>query len=548
MATILDELIVKLGLDSKDVDSKAPAATKKLKELDESAAGVGESSKAAAAGLSEFSGKLGAFLALLGGTVALKMFVSDVIETNTQLHYLAANLGMTVGELSSWGTVAAEFGGSAKGLEGTLSHLSMEATNFALRGQSSLIPFLSMMGVAFDAAHPEKPLERVAGWVEEAQKSLPRPLIHGILQQMGIDEGTINAMWNGTAALKAYLEQAKKLAPNDAEARHAAEQHAQLVLLDAQFKKVGMDLLEMAAPALEKFLALLERFGAWVKAHETIAEVFAAIALTVGGLAAVVGTLTLAFGALVAIAGVLEIVLPAIGVAFDLMLGPIGLVLAAITAIIAGLAWFETHKTLTDYTAGGDPEVSDADMAHDVAKQLGFYNKVSAKNIPDTAQDIAKLEGFYKQGTIPQRANNPTDIEYGEFAIRHGATGAITAAGGKQIAVFPDVQTGWQAAYEKLGSSSYLGMNQSDAISKWQGKSVPKKSSLLMGHQNDIGAQLAMVQSRPEGAPSTSKNITNHIGAVNVYTQATDAKKMAADLGRGTDWLTFASQANTAVV
>jgi hypothetical protein len=33
MSTIIEELIVRLGLDSKDIDAKTPAATKKLDEL-----------------------------------------------------------------------------------------------------------------------------------------------------------------------------------------------------------------------------------------------------------------------------------------------------------------------------------------------------------------------------------------------------------------------------------------------------------------------------------------------------------------------------------
>ena len=37
MATIIDSLIVTLGLDSKDVDAKAPGVRKKLEELEKGA-------------------------------------------------------------------------------------------------------------------------------------------------------------------------------------------------------------------------------------------------------------------------------------------------------------------------------------------------------------------------------------------------------------------------------------------------------------------------------------------------------------------------------
>jgi hypothetical protein len=523
MPTVIDELIVKLGLDSKDLVNKSPQAKKQLDDLDEGAKDLAKSTKSAAGGLSEVAGKLGAFLALLGGTAALKDFVRDTIETNTQLHYLAANLGMAVRELSSWGTVAEEFGGSAKGLQATLSHLSMEATNFALRGQSSLIPFLSMMGIKFDQAHPDNVLLQIAGWVQKAQAmGLARPAVHNILQQMGIDEGTINAMWGGTAALKAYLEQAGKLAATDAEAKHAAQAKAQLVILGAQFAKIGYDLLEKAYPALEKFIALLQKFGAWVREHETIAGVFSAITLAVIALAGSAGVLSLALGALSAFAP--EAILAGLG-AIVAAAPEILLVAAAVAALVGGGIWIAKGFTKGKSATGG--------------------NSVNAANVPDVAQAIARQEGFYTPGTIPRRANNPGDIEYGHFAIRHGATGSMTAAGGKQIAIFPSEQAGWEAMYALL-QGNYLGMNLSDALNKWQGKGT--QASLLTGHRNSIAAQLAMLQSSAPAARSSSKSITNHIGEVNVYTQATDAKKMAADLGRGTDWLTFASQANSAVV
>ena len=38
MPTIIDSLIVQLGLDSKDVESKAPGVQKKLRDLEKSAA------------------------------------------------------------------------------------------------------------------------------------------------------------------------------------------------------------------------------------------------------------------------------------------------------------------------------------------------------------------------------------------------------------------------------------------------------------------------------------------------------------------------------
>ena len=66
------------------------------------------------------TGKLGAFLALLGGTVAIKTFIRDAIDTNTQLSFLSRNLGIDAQSIFAWSTASQELGGSAAGLQGTL--------------------------------------------------------------------------------------------------------------------------------------------------------------------------------------------------------------------------------------------------------------------------------------------------------------------------------------------------------------------------------------------------------------------------------------------
>lgn len=57
------------------------------------------------------------------------------------------------------------------------------------------------------------------------------------------------------------------------------------------------------------------------------------------------------------------------------------------------------------------------------------------------AQAIARAEGFYVAGSIPQRANNPGDLEVGD--VGHGKLG-------EGITVFANPQAGWQALYHQV--------------------------------------------------------------------------------------------------
>ena len=73
-------------------------------------------------------------------------------------------------------------------------------------------------------------------------------------------------------------------------------------------------------------------------------------------------------------------------------------------------------------------------------------------------EGMAKMEGFGKPGTRPTINNNPGDLEYGQFAINHGATGTDG-----RFAIFPDVTTGY-AAMKALLQEHYGGMTLQQAL------------------------------------------------------------------------------------
>ena len=560
MSTILEELIVKLGLDSKDVDSKAPATTKKLKELDDSAQGVDKSSRQAAVGISEFAGKLGAFLALLGGTVALKQFIRDTIDTNTQIALLSRNLGISAQAISAWSIASEELGGTAQGVQGTLKMLSQESSNLAFLGESRLIPFFSKMRIALAGPNgPRDPTAILRDLASYAQNALGmganRASIHNWLAMFVPDEGTINLILQGTAAIDQAQARGRKWAPTNAEVNSALSMKAALTDLGAQFMKIGYDLLQEATPALGTFFQKLKDVGAWIQQHE--------------GLARIVGEATLAVAAF--------------GAAVAVLSSPIALVAAGITALTSGiLLLIDDYKT---WSKGGVSEfdwsgfakmVRDAGDAFDwlgdkIEKATGRFGKWLAAhgiapkqiakdiiedagralsaitgikiipgNIQKLAGGIATAEGFYSTGgspNIPQRANNPGDIEYGPFARAHGATGSITAAGGKQIAVFPDVKTGMSALYVLL-EKNYAGMDLQSAMAKYSGLKGPA----LSGYAATV-AQSSGISSAPAGA-NNSKTI--NIANMNVHTQATDAKGFFESVQRGTDFLSWGAPANGA--
>ena len=75
---------------------------------------------------------------------------------------------------------------------------------------------------------------------------------------------------------------------------------------------------------------------------------------------------------------------------------------------------------------------------------------------------MAREEGFLVHGSLPQRRNNPGDIEEGRFAQVHGAL----PADGSRFAAWPTPEAGF-AAMRALITVGYLGLTLEAALNKW---------------------------------------------------------------------------------
>lgn len=78
-------------------------------------------------------------------------------------------------------------------------------------------------------------------------------------------------------------------------------------------------------------------------------------------------------------------------------------------------------------------------------------------------QAIAREEGVNVPGSIPNRLNNPGDIEDGKFAQAHGAL----PNQGQRFAHFPDLNTGYACMRALLQCPGYKGLTIHQALNKW---------------------------------------------------------------------------------
>lgn len=614
MATILDELVVVLGLSSKGLDSGAPAAQKKLEAIEDAgekasaqteklgthldaagkkaasasdAAGkhakntkkISEESESASKSLGNLSGKMASFLALIGGTVAIRAFIKDTIETNTQLYFMSRNLDMSVQGLYALGAAAQEIGigkGSLQQLAASLRQIPGQL----LAGQTpTLLPLLARAGISFD----QSPQQIMAG-LARYFATMPASIALGLGTSYGLSYDQMTFLLQGVQKVQAAFDRDKAFAPTTAQAQRFAAMKQQITDIGLAFTKLGYDLLSKAAPFLEKVFDLLMRFGAWAQQHETLVSSFlVALAAGIGA----VSVATLGLGA--AMIGFNPIIL-AIVAAIAALSGAITFLTQDYRAWANGEAstfnWSEFESNVSKAAEAWrslKQHIEDATDAFEkwlrshgikipedaVSKaatwywnhltlpgQLGIKVNETSDLTRQIGRGIAQQEGFNTTGSVSQRANNPGDIEWGDFARRHGATSYITAAGGKQIAVFPDSGTGWEALYALWNSKMAKGMSVSDALESWSGRApgyvagVLKNAGIGSGSiaphlQNLRGLLHSFGSSGSNGTSNThtDNSVTNNVGTVNIHGNG-QMGSLTPGMARGMDWTTLLMQSN----
>lgn len=609
MATIIDSLLVKLGLDSSEFTTGKAKVDKGLKDTGSEAEKAGgklkKSGKDGAEGFETVAKSAAKFLAIVGGTVAIKRFVENQIEANSALDRFSKNLGEAAVNISAWSNAAELAGGSADGLQGTMDMLSKSQTELQLTGQSGLIPYFSALGVSLaDAAGKARPVSDIMLDLSDRFSRMDRTTANNMGRMMGIDQGTMNLLLKGRSEVELLIKrQRENNAVNKQQAEEATRLKTAIVEVRQNFEAFGRKILSDVTPALEKALEVFQDIVTWMRDNSEFVETFLTIiAVGLGAIAA---------------ASV-----------------PINLTVVAITALAAAIAalyqdymtWKRGGESLIDWAkwepgikAAGDGVRWLKDMIEDMVYRaiaavdllsavwdrdwkrakfaVGEFVSGTRKTYGERPPEVAApaqqtgnkeqdaLSYFQSQGwTREQSAGIVANIKR-ESAFNPSAVGDSGKAYG--IAQWhPDRQ----AEFEKKFGKSIKGSTFEDQLAFIQ-------YELTQGKEKRAGEILRQTQTAPQAAAAGSKyylrpadvegeqvkrgqmaqsilggvpgasqaaagagagqvaqsNTTNnvagnrsvetHIGEVKVYSAATDANGVAKDMGKSLDYL-FASQAN----
>lgn len=576
MPTIIDSLVVTLGLDASGFKKGQTEVKKGLDDTRKNADQTAKDMEAAGKRAASFFGSIRTeLLALVGVTLSaqgIKTFITNMTSDLMRLGIESRALDISAKSLDGWERAAAAAGSTAERMAGTLGNFQKTLTNIRTGGGQddplfgALASFAGATGANFDYQNDnaEKIMRKIASNWGRLSKDAQRRF-GGMF---GFDNATQQGLANGSLAQDADRF-AKISRATDEATRKALEFNRRLEQMKQNFAAASQVLYEALIPYIEKLIPLIEKFGIWISTHgPEISKFFSDTADEINKVVDAVGGLENA----------LKLLLVFVGGKWLLgMTSSIGGVRGALTALgrvsmIAGLVELQKYAEQLEkkYSWLTDNPVTNflnGSAGTDTTTEWG--KKLHDWIFDKTGIELPRGDG-YKSAPRGIRNNNPGNLNYA------GQAGATMEGGeGGRFAVFESMQHGVAALYKQLQLYFKRGINTlssivktyapaSDnnnveayisALTKATGKganevldsgdtaTIAKLMKGIVDHENgkgyisssDImgGIQLGAGSSASRNMPAAAGSQTNiNIGKIDMQTSAGNANALGADIQR----------------
>lgn len=462
MPTIIDSLVVTLGLDSSGFKKGQTEVKKGLDDTRKNADQTAKDMEAAGKRAASFFGSIRTeLLALVGVTLSaqgIKTFITNMTSDLMRLGIESRALDISAKSLDGWERAAAAAGSTAERMAGTLGNFQKTLTNIRTGGGQddplfgALASFAGATGANFDYQNDnaEKIMRKIASNWGKLSKDAQRRF-GGVF---GFDNATQQGLANGSLVQDAD-KFAKASKATDEATKKALEFNRRLVDMKQNFSAASQVLYEALIPYIEKLIPLIEKFGNWIASHgPEIQKFFSDSANEVNKVIDAVGGLENALKILLAFV-VGKWVLGMVS-AIAQVGGSLGGLIANLAGVVAKNPWL-LMLVPTNNTPNTTEELS----------SIGGVGS----NIPKT--DMEKLQagwsydesmgGWIAPKSAPRgiRNNNPGNLN---FANQSGAT--KEGGEGGRFAVFESMQHGIAALYKQLQIYFKKGINTLSSIVK----------------------------------------------------------------------------------
>lgn len=549
MATVIDALVVTLGLDASGFKKGQEETKESLDKTRKNSEQTAKDMEAAGKRAASFFGSIRTeLLALVGVTLSangIKNFITNTANSLQQLGINSKALDMSARSLDGWSRAAEAAGSTAEKMQGTLAGFQDVLTQIRTGGASdsplfaALASFGGATGANFD--YQKDNSEDIMRKVAQNWNKLNADAKRRFGGMFGFDNATQQALSNGNLVNDADRFTKMSKATEDATDK-AAKFNRRLVEMKQNFSAAAQVLFEALIPYIEKLIPLIERFGIWIATHgPEIEQFFRDTADTINKVSdAAGGWQNVMEGLLIFMAGKWLIgMLSAIG-------GVKGALIAlSRVSLIAGLVELQKYAEVLEKKYAWLTDNPIANTLNDLPGKEGvdsygkmFHDWFKSK----TGIDLPRADGYGSGGTTEQsprpssgpwlhagnegampsrgligrsstprgiRNNNPGNLNY---ARQKGAEKEGGPNG--RFAVFSDMTSGVSALYKQIQLYFQRG---TDTISEIVNKYAPASdNNNVMAYINSLvkatgkGAHESLASSDMSTIFNLLKGIINH--------------------------------------
>src|SRR6185369_2330828 len=198
MPTVIDSLVVTLGLDAKQFNEEQKQAVKHLQNLEEATKkhggqatrGVNEMVTA----FKELQGRLLAIGALVAAGLGFNRLTQDVTKAATALGQLSTTMNMSAQDLDAWEKAGRSVGATTGEMTQNLQSLKSQIQEFRATGRSELQALMGQVGISPMTQHdtPESVAKRLSQWY--AGQKDKGYASHLLQSRGGLSQGMINML------------------------------------------------------------------------------------------------------------------------------------------------------------------------------------------------------------------------------------------------------------------------------------------------------------------------------------------------------------------
>lgn len=275
MATIIDALVVTLGLDATGFNKGQKEVKGGLDDTRKKADQAAKDMEAAGKRAASFFGSIRTeLLALVGVTLSVQGFKNFITGMTDNLQQLAVNsrsLDMSAKSLDGWQRAAEAAGSSAEKITGNLQAFQNLITTFRGGGNVQGNPLLMALngfsgatGAKFDlgTATPESILREVEKNLPKLNKDAQRKFLNDINIDNALQGSLVSQKLSSDADFFAGISKASPEAT-----KKAQDFNRRLVEMKQNFSAASQVLYESLIPYVEKLIPLIEKFGVWISTH-----------------------------------------------------------------------------------------------------------------------------------------------------------------------------------------------------------------------------------------------------------------------------------------